>query len=211
MLVPWKKSYDKPRQHVKKQRHYFANKDLYTQSYGFSGSCIWMRVDHKEGWALKNWCFQTFVLEKTPKSPLYSREIKVVYLKGNQPCILSGRTEVEAEAIIVWPPDAKSQLIGKDPDAGKDWGQEEKETTEEEMVGWHHWFNGHEFEQALGDGGEQGYLAWCSPWDHKQLDTTEWLNNSHHLTNIFLSFPLNLSGFWSPMFRVFFWSSYIHL
>ena len=145
MPTPWKKSYDKPRQHIKKQRHYFANKGLYSQSYSFPTSHIWMwELDHKESWAPKNWCFW-IVLEKTLESFLDSKEIKPVNPKGNQPWIFIGRTDAEAEAPILWPPDVKSQLTGKDPDSGEDWRQEEKEVTEDEMVGWHHWFNGHEF------------------------------------------------------------------
>ena len=121
-----------------------------TQSCGFSTCHIWIwEVNHKKGWASKNWCFQTVVLEKTLESSLDSREIKPINPKGNQPWIFTGRTDAKAEAPILWPPDAKKWLIGKGPDAGKDWGQEEKWTTEDEMVGWHHWFNGHEFKQTL--------------------------------------------------------------
>ena len=127
MLAPWKKSYDKPRQPVKKQRHYFANKGPCSQSYGFSSSHVWMlELDYKESWALKNWCFWTVVLEKTLESPLDRKEIQTVHPKGNQSWIFIGRTDVEAETPIVWPPHAKSWLIGKDPDAGKGWRQEEK-------------------------------------------------------------------------------------
>ena len=107
-------------------------------------------LDYKEGWVPKNWCFQIVVLEKILESPLDCREIKLVNPKGSQLWIFTGRTDAEAEAPILWLPDARSWLIGKDPDAGKDWGQEEKGMTEDEMVGWHHWLNGHEFEQALG-------------------------------------------------------------
>ena len=153
MLAPWKKSYDQPREHIKKQRRYFANKGLSSQSNGFFSSHVWMwELDHKEGWVPKNWCFRTVVLEKTLESPLDCKEIQPVNPKGNQPCIFIGRTDAEAEALILWPSDSKSWLIGKDPDAGKDWRQEEKGTTEDEMVGWHHRLNGHEFEQAPGDG-----------------------------------------------------------
>ena len=116
-----------------------------------------MELDHKEDWVPKNWYFWIVVLEKTLESPLDSKEIKPVNSKGNQPWILIGRTDAEAEAPILWPPDAKSQHIGKDLDAGKDWGQEEKWATGDEMVGWHHWLNGHEFEQTLGNFGGQGY------------------------------------------------------
>ena len=106
--------------------------------------------------------------------------LKPVSPKGNQPWIFVGRADAEAEAPIPWPPDVKSQLIGKDPHAGKDWGQEEKRVTEDEMVAWHHWFNGHEFEQAPGDSEGQRSLVCCSYWGHKQSDMTEWLNNYHH-------------------------------
>ena len=149
--APWKKSYDKPRHHfahkglihkglAHKGLTHFAHKG---QSYGFSSSHVWMWVlDHKESWAPKNWCFQTVVLEKTLETPLDCKEIKPVNPKGNQPWIFIRRTD--AEAPILWPPDVKSWLIEKDPDAGKDWGQEEKGTTEDEMVGWHHWLDGYE-------------------------------------------------------------------
>ena len=131
-----------------KSRDYFANKGLYSQNYGFSSSHVWMReLDHKEGWVPKNWCFQTVVLEKIFKSPLDSKEIKLVNPEGNQSWIFIGRTDAEAEVPILWPPDMKNQLIGKDPGAGKDWRQEEKGMAENEMIGWHHGLNGHEFEQ----------------------------------------------------------------
>ena len=133
-------------------------------------------LDHKEGWERKNWCFRIVVLEKTPANPLDSKEIKLVNPKGNQSWIFTGRTDAEAEALVLWLPDMKSWLTGKDPDAGKDWGREEKGATEEEMVGWHHWLNGHEFEQTLGDSDGQGSLACCSPCGVKESDTTEQLN-----------------------------------
>ena len=147
LVIFWKKSYDKPRQHIKKQRYYFAHKGLYCQSYGFSSSHVWMwELDLNEGWVLKNWCFWTVVLEKTLESPPFNcKEIKPVNPKRNQLWIFIGRTDVEAEAPILWTPDAKSWLIRKDHDAGKDWGQKEKGTTEDEMVRWHHQLNGHEF------------------------------------------------------------------
>ena len=116
--------------------------------------------------------------EKTLESPLDSKEIKIVNPKGNQPWILIGRTDAEPEAPIVWPPDVKSPLTGKDPDVGKDWGQEVKAATEDEMARWHHWLSGHEFEQAPGGGEGQGKLVCCSPWGHKKSDTTEWPNNN---------------------------------
>ena len=146
------------------------------QSYGFSSShvCMW-ELDHKGSWAPKNWCFWTVVLGKTLESPLDCKEIQPVYPKGNQSWIFIGMTDAEAETPILWPPDTKNWLTRIDPDAGKDWGQEEKGTTEHEMVGWHHQLNGNEFEQALGVGDGQGTLACCSPWGCKELDTTEWL------------------------------------
>ena len=126
-----KKSYNKPRQHIKKQRYYFANKGLSSQSYGFSSSHVWMWVlDHKESWVPKNWCFWTVVLDKTLESPMNCKEIKPVNPKGNQSWIFIGRTDADAEAPILRPPDVKNWLIGKDPDAGKDWRQEEKRMTE---------------------------------------------------------------------------------
>ena len=132
--------------------------------------------DCEESWAPKNWCFWTVVLEKTLESPLACKEIKPVHPKGNQPWTFIGRTDAETEAPILWPPDVKSQLTGKDPDAGKDWGQEEKGAAENEMVGWHHWLNGHEFQQSLRDGDGQRSLACCGSWSLKELDTTEGLN-----------------------------------
>ena len=133
---------------------------------------LW-ELDHKEGWEPKDWYFWAVTLEKTLESPLDCKEIKPVNPKGNQPWIFIGRTDAEAEAPILWPPDAKSQLIGKDPDAGKDWGQEEvKRVTENEMVRWHHKLSGHEFEQTPGDSEGQGRLVCCSPWGCKESDTT---------------------------------------
>ena len=137
-----------------------------SQSYGFSSSVRMWELDHKESWALKNWCFWT-VVEKTLESSLDWKEIKPVNPKGDQSWIFIGRTDDEAP--ILWPPDAKNWLIGKDPDAGKDWGQEEKEVAEDETVGWHHWLNGHEFEKTLGDNEGQGSLV-CSSWGYKELD-----------------------------------------
>ena len=138
------------------------------------------------------------VLEKTLESPLDREEIKPVNPKGNQHWIFIGRTDTEAEAPILWPPDAKSPLIGRDPDAGKDWRQEEKGMPEDEMVGWYHWLNGHEFEQALGDGEGQGSLVYRSPWGHKESNTTEQLNwteldsfrENCHLNSVNSSKPL---------------------
>ena len=152
MLAPLKKSYGKPKQHIKKQGHYFASKCAYSQSYGFSISHVWMwELDHNEGWAPKNWCFWMAVLEKILESPLDCKEIKPANPKVNQSWMFIGRTDAEAKGPILWPPDAKSWLIIKDPDAGKVWRWEEKGTTEDEMFGWHHQLNGYEFEQPLGD------------------------------------------------------------
>ena len=134
-------------------------------------------MDHKESWGSSNWCFLTVVLEKTLENLFDSKEIKPINAKGNQPWIFIGRADAEAEALILWPPDAKNWLTGKDPDAGKDWGQEEKGMTEDETVGWHHWLNEHEFEQTPGDGEGQGSLVCYSPWGHKELGMTVPLNN----------------------------------
>ena len=145
--TPWKESYDQPRQHIKKQRHYLANRGPSSQSYGFSNSYVWIwELDYKESCALKNWCFWTVVLEKTLESRLDCKEIQLVHPIGNQSWILTGRTDVEAETPILWPPDVKNWLFGKGPDAGKDWRREEKGTTEHEIVGWHHQLDGHGFE-----------------------------------------------------------------
>ena len=131
-------------------------------------------LEHKEGWAPKNWCFWSMVLEKTLESPLDCKESQPVNPKGNQPWKYIGRTDAEAETPILWPPDAKNWLIWKDPDAGKDWRQEENGTTEHEMFGWHHWLKGHEFGQVPGDGEGQGSLGCYSPWGCKELI---WLSN----------------------------------
>ena len=147
MLAPWKKSCNQLWQHIKKHSHYFTNKGPSSQSYGFSSSHVWMwDLDYKESWALKNSCFWTVLLEKFLESPLDSKEIQPVHPKGNQSWILIGRTDAVAETPILWPPVAKNWLIGKDPDAGKDWRQEEKGTTEDEMVGWHHRLDGYKSE-----------------------------------------------------------------
>ena len=146
-LASWKKSYDKSRQQIKKQRHYFANKGPCSKSCGFSSSHVWMgELDHKKSWMLKNWCFWTVVLEKTLESPLNCKEIQPVHSKGDQSWVFFGRNDAKVETLVFWPSGAKSWLIGKDSDAGRDWGQEEKGTTEDEMAGWHHWLDGHEFE-----------------------------------------------------------------
>ena len=147
MLTPWKKSHDKLRKHIKKQRHYFANKDPSSQSYCLPNSRVWMwKLDCKESWALKNWCLWTVVLEKTLESSLDCKEIPPVSPKGNQSWIFFGRTDADAETLNLWPHDVKNWLLGKDTDAGKDWRQEEKGMTEGEMVGWHHRLDGDESE-----------------------------------------------------------------
>ena len=144
---------------------------------------IWQTyIQHSTQWwnaesfssKIRSWCFWTVLLKKTLESPLDCKEIQPVHPKGNQSWVFIGRTDAEAEAPILWPSNAKSQLIGKDPDAGKDWGEEEKGVTEDRMVAWHHWLSGHEFEQALGDDEGQGSLACCGPWDCKESDMAEW-------------------------------------
>ena len=159
MLAAWKKRYDKPRQHIKKQRHHFSNKSTYSQNYGFSSSHaqLWV-LDHREGWALKNWCFWSVVLEKTLESPLDCKEIKPGNPKGNQSCMFIGRTEAEAlatccEELTHW----KRPLCWERLRAGRDGG------SRHEMVRQHHWFNGHDFEQTPGDSGGQESLVGCSP------------------------------------------------
>ena len=177
MLTPWKESYDQPRQYIKKQRHYFANKGLSSQGYGFSCGHVWMlELDCEESWAPKNWCFWTVVLEKTLESPLDCKEIQPVYSKGDQSWVFFGKSDAEAETPVLWPPHAKSWLIGKDSDAGRDWGQERKGMTKDEMAGCHHRLDGCEFEWTPGVGDGQGGLACCDSWGPKELDTTEWLN-----------------------------------
>ena len=155
----------------------FSNKGPFSQSYGFSSSHVWMwELDYKESWMPKNWCFWTVVLEKTLEILLDCKEIKPVNSKGNQSWMFFGRIDAEAEAPILWPPAAKNRLIWKDSDSGKGWRQEEKGTTEDEMVGWHHQLHGHEFEQVLGVGDGQGSLVCCSPWGPKESVMTEQLN-----------------------------------
>ena len=138
--------------------------------------CVVRELDCEESWALKNWCFWTVMLEKTLESPLDCKEIQPVHPKGDQSWVFIGRTDGEAETPVLWPPHAKSWLIGKDPDAGRDWGQEEKGTTEDEMAGWHHWLNGGESEWTPGVGDGQAGRACCDSWGRKESDTTERLN-----------------------------------
>ena len=197
MLTPWKESYGQPRQHIKKQRHYFVKKGPSSQGYGFSRSHVWMwELNYKESWAQKNWCFWTVVLEKTLESPLDCKEIQSVHPKGNWSWVFIGRTDVKAETPVFWPPDAKSWLIWKNPDVGKDWRQEEKGTTEDEPVRRHHRLNGHEFGETPGVGDGQGDLACCSSWCCKESDTTEQLNWTELHEHICLVI-LNTSAFTS--------------
>ena len=177
MLAPWKKSYDQLRQHIKTQRYYFPFKVLSSQSYGFSSNHVWMwELDHKESWVPKNWCFWTVWLQETLESPLEGKEIKPANPKGNQSWIFIGRTDAEAEAPVLWPSDVKNWLIWNDPDAGQDWRQDEKGMTENEMVGWHHWLDGHEFEQAPGSWWRTGKPGVLQSVGCKESDTTVWLN-----------------------------------
>ena len=158
------------------QRHYFASKGPSRQSCGFSSGHVWMwELDYKGSWTPKNWYSWTVVLEKTLESLLDSKEIQPIHPKGNQSWIFIGRTDAEAETPVLWPPYGKNWLIGKDPDAGKDWRQE-KGMTEDEMVGWHHQLDGHEFEWTLGVGDGQGGLVCCDSWGRKESDRTEQLN-----------------------------------
>ena len=173
-----------------KSRDLLFNKGLFSQSYGFSSGHVWMwELDYKESWRLKNWCFWTVVLEKTLESPLDCKEIQPVHAKGNQSWIFTGRTDVEAGAPILWPPDGKNWPTGKDSDSGKDWRREEKGTTENEMIGWHHRLSGDEFGWTLGVGDGQGGLVCCSPWDCKESDMTEWLNWCSFICTWSSSFP----------------------
>ena len=177
MLTPWKKSYDQPRWHIEKQRHYFANKGPSSQGYGLSSGHVWLReLDCEESWVPKNWCFWTVVLEKTLSSPLDCKEIQPVHSEGDQSWVFFGRNNANTETPILWLPHVKSWLIGKDSDAGRDWGQEEKGPTEDEMAGWHHGLDGREFEWIPADGDGQGGLVCCDSWGRKELDTTERLN-----------------------------------
>ena len=178
MLTPWKESYDQPRQHIKQQGHYFVNKGPSSQGYGFSSSHVWVwELDYKESWAQKNWWFWTVVLEKTLESPARTAR------RSNQSILKEISSGYSLEGLML---KLKLQYFGhlmrradsleKSPDVGKDWRQEEKGMTEDEMVRWHHWLNWHEFEWTLGVGDGPGGLACCSSWGRKELDMTEWLN-----------------------------------
>ena len=173
MLAPWKKIYDQSRQHIKKQRHYFANKGPSSQSYGFSSNHVWMwDLDYKESWEPKNWCFWTVVLEKTLESPLDYKEIQSILKEISPEYSLKGlmlKLKLQYFDHLLW----RTDSFEKNPDAGKDWRQEDKCVTEDKMVGWHHWFNGHVFEQSLGVGDGQGSLICWSSWSHKVVCMTE--------------------------------------
>ena len=148
-----------------------------SKSYGFSSSHVGMwELDYKQSWAPKNWSFWTVVLEKTLESPLDCKEIQPVHSEGNWPWDFFGRNDAKAETPVLWLPRAKSWLIGEDSDAGRDWGQKNKGTTEDEMTGWHHWLNGCKSEWTLGVDNGQRVLACCDSWGRKESDTTEWLN-----------------------------------
>jgi len=199
-LLLGRKIMNQPRQHIEKQRHYFVNKGPSSQGYGFSSGHVWMwDLDYKESWVPKNWCFWTVVLEKTLESPLGCKEIQPVHPKGDQSWVFIGRTDVEAETPVLWPPDVKSWLIEEDPDAGKDWGQEEKGMTEEEMIEWHPWLNGHGFGWTLGVGDGQGVLCFMGSQRVRPNWATE-LNRNKHL----VKFPLIKVGIVSgPMWLYF--------
>ena len=168
-LAPWKNSYDKPRQCIKSRALTSLTKFCIVKAMVFPSSHVWIwELGHKECWVLKNWHLRTVVLEKTLESPLDSKEIKPVNPKGIQPWIFIVRTGAEAETPILWPPDVKTWLTGKDPDAGKDWRQEEKGMTEDKMVEWHHWLNGQELEQTRGDSDGWWSLACCNSWGCKE-------------------------------------------
>ena len=162
---------------ILKSRDNFANEGPSSQGYGFSCGHVWMwELDCEESWVPKNICFWTVVLEKTLESPLDCKEIQPVHSEGDQSWVFFWRNDAEAETPVLWPPHVKSWLIGKDSDAGRDWGQEEKGTTEDETAGCHHWLDGRESEWTPGDGDGQGGLACYGSWGHKESDTTKWLN-----------------------------------
>ena len=180
MIASWQESNDKIKWCVEKLRHYSVNKGPYSQGYCLPGDHIWLwELNHKEDREPpNNWGLQTVVLEKTPERLLDSEQIKPVNLKGNQPWIVTGRIDAKAEAPVFWLAAVNSQFTGKVPNAGKDWGQKEKRTSEDETAGWYHWCNGHELGQTWGGGEGQGGLVCFSSWGHKELNMTGWLNNN---------------------------------
>ena len=196
MLTPWKESYDQPRQHIKKQRHYFVNKGPSSQGYGFSSGHAWMwELDCEGSCVPKNWCLWTVVLEKTLESPLDCKEIQPVYSKGDQSWVFFGRNDAKAETPVLWLLHVKSWLIGKDSDAGRDWGQEEKGTTEDEIAGRHHRFDGLEFEWTLEVGDGQGGLVCCGSWGLKESAMTERLNWTELTQNITKTYFKELTSY----------------
>ena len=206
LFPSWQESYDKPRQRIEKQRRHFADKGPHNLFHGHVR--LW-ELGRKEDRVLKNRCLWTVVLEKTLESPSDSDEIKPVNLKGNQPWIFIGRTDATPEVPAFWSPDANSWLLGEDPDAGKDWRQKEKRATEDEMVGWHHWFNGHELGQTLGDGEGQGSPTCCSLWGQEESDTTWWLNNISRARGWRGSFTRSGSGLCEIFIRLYYFFNFI--
>ena len=179
MIASWQETNDKPRQCVEKQRHYSANKGPHSGGCGLPSGHIWLwGLGHKEGRRWNNWCLWTMLLEKTPDSPLDNKEIKPVSLKGDQPWIVTERTDPEAGVPVFWSFDSNRWLTGKVPVAGKDPGQKEKRASEDEMAGWHHRCSEHELWQALGDGQGQSGQPCCNLWGHKEVGTTVWLINN---------------------------------
>ena len=198
MLAPWKKIYYQPRQHIKKQEHYFVNKGPSSQSYGISSSHVWMwELDHKKAECWRIWCFWTVVFRTLLRVPWAARRSNQSILEEISPEYTLEKLMLKPQYIV--PPDAKNWLIRKDPDARKDWRQKEKGTTEDEMVGWHHRLNGHEFEEALRVGDGQGSLVCCSPWRHKESDRIEWVNWTQQKWN--QPVPLPPRALWQPPCR----------
>ena len=192
MLAPWKKNYDQSRQHIKKQRHYFTNKGLSNQSHGFSSGHVWMwELDCEESWVQKSWCFWTVMLEKTLESPLDCKEIQPVHPKGDQFWVFIGRTDVEAETPNTFATWCEELTHLKRPWCWKRLKAGEEGDDRGWDVGWHHWFNGHKFEQNLGECEAQGSLACSSPWGCKESDATKRLNKT---TNVYINMTILLSA-----------------